>query len=237
VIDAKKRIGDGWQKLGSEREARSAYLAAAQDFDRHNLKADASPIAADAAAQARFLLAEQEFKDFEKLKIGGRAKALEKSFTAKRAGVKRVNDAFAEVFKYKRLEWTLAALYRRGYALERFASTIIETPVPPDVKKLGEEAVIAYQDLLAQQTASLEDAAVESYSATLVEARKNHISNQWTKKTLESLNRFRPKEYPVLKDAKQFFAADSLYPDGLIGSLEGIARPAPSQKLSGSPEK
>jgi len=238
VIDAKKRIGDGWQKLGNDKEARYAYQAAALDFDRRNLKPDASPIAGDAAAQARFQLAEQEFKDFDKLKIGGRGKALEKSFAAKRAGVKRVNDAFAEVFKYKRLEWTLAALYRRGYALERFASTIIETPVPPDVKKLGEEAVIAYQDLLAQQTASLEDAAVESYSATLAEARKNHISNEWTKKTLESLNRFRPKEYPVLKDPKEFFASESVYPEGLVGSLDGTVRqPAPVQKLTGSVEK
>ena len=51
--------------------------------------------------------------------------------------------------------------------LERFGATIIETPVPPDVKRLGDEAVVAYQDLLAQQTAALEDKAVESYAATL----------------------------------------------------------------------
>jgi tetratricopeptide (TPR) repeat protein len=202
VIDARKRVGDGWKKLGNERESKVAYQVAANEFDRRNLKPDDAPIAADAAAQARFQLAELEFKEFERLRIGGRGKALERSFAAKRAAVKKINDAYALVFKYKRLEWTLAALYRRGYALERFASTIIETPVPPDVKRLGEEAVIAYQDLLAQQTATLEDAAVESYSATLAEARKNHISNPWTKMTLESLNRFRPKEYPVLKDRR-----------------------------------
>src|SRR5262245_38257114 len=151
VIDARKRIADGWQKLGSERESRLAYQSAANEFDRRGLKPEDFPIAADAAAQARFQLAELGFKDFERLKIGGRGKALERSFAAKRAAVKRINDTYAEVFKYKRLEWTLAALYRRGYALERFASTIIETPIPPDVKRLGEEAVIGYQDRLAQQ--------------------------------------------------------------------------------------
>ncbi len=238
VIDARKRIGDGWQKLGSERESRLAYQTAASEFDRRNLKPDSVPIAADAAAQARFQLAELEFREFERLKIGGRGKALERSFTAKRAAVKKINDAYAQVFKYKRLEWTLAALYRRGYALERFASTIIETPVPPDVKRLGDEAVIAYQDLLAQQTATLEDAAVESYTATLAEARKNHISNEWTKKTLESLNRFRPKEYPVLKDPKPSFASEALYPEGLVSSLEGAVRqPPPPQKIGGSTDK
>ena len=131
--------------------------------------------------------------------------------------MKAVNEAYAKVYPYKNLEWTLAALYRRGYALERFANTIIETPVPPDVKRLGEEAVVAYQDLLAQQTATLEDAAVESYAATLQEARKNRISNEWTKKTLESLHRFRPKEYPVLKEPKDAIASEQLYPEGLVG--------------------
>jgi len=233
VIDARKRIADGWEKLGKERESRLAYQLAANEFDRRSLKPEDALIAADAAAQARFQLAELGFKDFDRLKIGGRGKALERSFAAKRAAVKRINDAYAEVFKYKRLEWTLAALYRRGYALERFASTIIETPIPPDVKRLGEEAVIAYQDLLAQQTASLEDAAVESYSATLAEARKNHISNAWTKKTLESLNRFRPKEYPVLKDPKTWFASETIYPEGLVSSLDRTGRAAPSAQKPG----
>lgn len=141
--------------------------------------------------------------------------------------MKKVNDAYAEVFPYKRLEWTLAALYRRGFALERFGNTIIETPVPVDVKRLGDEAVAAYQDLLAQQTSALEDKAVESYTATLAEARRNHISNEWTKKTLESLNRFRPKEFPVLKEPKEALASEAIYPDGTVGSPEGIVRAAP----------
>ena len=217
VVDAKRRIGDAWRKLGKERLALDFYEAAAHEFDRRKLQPDAKPLAAEAAAYCRFQLAEAEFRKFDAIRIGGKGKALEYSFTAKRAAVKSVNDAYARVFPYKRLEWTLAALYRRGYALERFANTIIETPVPIDVKRLGEEAVVAYQDLLAQQTATLEDAAVESYAATLQEARKNRISNEWTRRTLESLHRFRPKEYPVLKEPKDAIASDQLYPEGLLG--------------------
>jgi tetratricopeptide (TPR) repeat protein len=217
VVDAKRRIGDAWRKLDNERASLQAYEAAAAEFDRRKLQPEAQPIAADAAAFSRFQLAEAELRKFDKLKIGGKGTALERSFTAKRTAVKTVNEAYARVFPYKRLEWTLAALYRRGYALERFANTIIETPVPVDVKRLGEEAVVAYQDQLAQQTATLEDAAVESYSATLQEARKSHISNEWTRRTLESLHRFRPKEYPVLKEPKDAIASDPLYPEGLLG--------------------
>jgi tetratricopeptide (TPR) repeat protein len=217
VVDARRRIGDAWRKLGKERAALRSYEDAAYEFDRRRLKPDARPLAAEAAAYCRFQLAEAELRKFDALKIRGKGKALEYSFTAKRAAVKSVNNAYSRVFPYKRLEWTLAALYRRGYALERFANTLIETPIPPDVKRLGEEAVIAYQDLLAQRTATLEDAAVESYAATLQEARKNRISNEWTRRTLESLHRFRPKEYPMLKEPKDAIASDQLYPEGLLG--------------------
>ena len=240
VVDAHKRIGEAFQKQGNEREARRAFEESAREFDRRGLKPEAAPLAAESAAQARFQLAEYEFKEFDKLKIGGRGKALEKSFTVKRAGVKKVNDAYQEVFKYKRLEWTLASLYRKGFALERFGQTILETPTPPEVKRLGDEAVASYQDQLQQQTAALEDKAVESYVATLAEARKNRINDEWTKRTLEALNRYRPKEYPVLKDPKSSVALDVTHPDGLVVTLEGRPAPAdavPAQKLPAGGDK
>jgi TolA-binding protein len=219
TIQAYKKLGDAQASAGSPKDARRSWETAAREFDRRGLKPEQTVEGADAAAEARFQVAEQELKDFDKLKIGGRGKALEQTFAVKRAAVKRVQDSYAQVFKYKRLEWTLAALYRRGYVLERFGTTINETPVPPEVKRLGGDAVVAYQDQLAQQTAALEDKAVESYVATLAEARKNRVSNEWTKRTLEALNRYRPKEYPVLKDPKQSFAADVTWPDGLVKTV------------------
>src|SRR5262249_20128647 len=82
----------------------------------------------------------------------------------------------------------------------------------------GDGAEAAYQDLLEQETAALEAKAVESYAATLEQARKNRISNEWTKKTLEALNRYRPKDYPVLKDPKPAIAVDVTWPDGLVSA-------------------
>jgi cellulose synthase operon protein C len=231
IVDAKKRIGDAWKKQKREAEAKKAYQAAGDEFDRRGLKPDANALAADSAAYSRFELAEYEFADFDRLKIGGSGKTLENSFKAKRERVKKVNEAYDQVVKYKRIEWTLAALSRKGYVLERFAQTILETPVPPEVKRLGDEAIVAYQDGLAAQTVALEDKAVELYAATLTEARKSRISNEWTKKTLESLNRFRPKEYPVLKDPKPSIAADLIFPDGAVQTVDGQREKVSPQKL------
>ncbi len=232
VIDAKKRIGDAFKKQKNEVSAKKAYEAAADEFDKRNLKSETSPIAAEAAAYARFELAEYIFADFDKIKIGGTGKALTNSFTAKKAGVKKVNDAYDQVMKYKRVEWTLAAFYRKGHTLERFAQTILETPVPPEIKRLGEEAVVTYQDTLSGQTVALEDKAVEVYSAAWAEAKKYRVSNEWTKKTLESLNRFRPKEYPMLKEPKSLVSQELVFPDGAVSSVTGNERAlAAPQKL------
>lgn len=238
VVDAKKRIGDALSKLGREADAKKAFAACADEFDKRGLKPEEKPIAADAAAYSRFQLAEADLKDFDKLKISGSGNALKKSFDAKRGRVKTVQESFDKVIKYKRIEWTLAAFYRKGYILERFAQTLTETPVPPEVKRLGEEAVVAYQDQLSGFTVALEDKAVENYVGTLTEARKNRISNEWTKKTLESLNRFRPKEYPVLKEPKQQLTGDGLYAEGMVGSVEGPTRaPEAPQKLKGGSDE
>jgi TolA-binding protein len=234
VVDAKKRIAECWQKQNHEAEAKKAFAAAADEFDRRGLKPETNPIAADAAAISRFQLAEYDFKEFDKLKIGGSGKTLEKSFAAKKNSVKEVQASYDKVLKYKRVEWTLAAFYRKGFVLERFGQTILETPVPPEVKRAGEETVATYQDLLAQQTVALEDKAVENYALTLAEARKQHISNEWTRRTLESLNRFRPKEYPVLKEPKQLLSGEAIHPDGVVGSVDGPVRAIDApQKLKG----
>jgi len=238
VVEAKKRIGEADMKLGKESDALKAFASCADEFDKRALKPEDKPIAADAAAYSRFQLAEADLKEFDKLKISGSGNALKKSFEAKKGRVKAVQESYDKVIKYKRIEWTLAAFYRKGYILERFAQTLTETPVPAEVKRLGEEAVVAYQDQLAGFTVALEDKAVENYAGTLTEARKNRISNEWTKRTLESLNRFRPKEYPVLKDPKSQLAGGSVYAEGMVQSVEGPARPAEApQKLKSNDDK
>ncbi len=231
VVEARRRIGDAYEKLRKDVDARKSWEAAADDFDNRGLKAETSPIAGEAAAVSRFKLAEVVFAEFDRIKIGGSGKALANSFVAKREAVKKVGAAYDAIIKYKRIEWTLAAFYRKGYALERFAQTILDTPVPPDVKRLGDEAVVTYQDSLSAQTVALEDKAVENYAATLTEARKARISNEWTRRTLESLNRFRPKEYPVLKEPKLFVEGEGIFPEGTIGSIDGSKERATAQKL------
>ncbi|RYZ36964.1 MAG: tetratricopeptide repeat protein [Myxococcaceae bacterium] len=223
VVDAKRRMGDAWAKRGNAKEAQRAYAAAADEFDRRRLDPEKQLLAAEAAAYSRFQLAEAVFQRFEALKITGSGKTLEMSFAKKQEATKSVNEAYAKVLTYKRQRWTQAVFYRRGYALERFGNTMLNAPVPPEVKRLGEGAEQNYRDQLAQEAIKLEGHAVQNYIATLTEARKHRVSNEWTRLTLEALNRFRPEQYPVLKEARGAFAKEVLYPSDLIATLTAPA--------------
>jgi tetratricopeptide (TPR) repeat protein len=238
VVEANKRIADAYEELGNERAAKLAFEETVAEYKRKAMKPD-NAVASNAAAEAAFKLAEIEFASFDRIKITGRGKALENSFKSKSAAMKRAADAYALVIPYKRTEWTLAAFYRKGYLAERFASTVVEAPVPPEVKRLGDEAVAAYQDGLGQKTAEYEDLSVKLYEGTLTEAKRARVlNNVWIRKTLESLNRFRPKEYPLLKEPKSALAFDTTYAPRLADTPDGpstIEAPAPASGATPPP--
>jgi cellulose synthase operon protein C len=239
VVEARRRIGDAWQKLGNARAAQQAWKEAAEEFDRRRISPDSNPLAAEHAAYCRFQLAEAEFQKFDKVKVGGSGKALERSLKAKKDSLNAAVATYDKVFTYKRLNWSLAGLYRRAYGWERLATSLIEAPIPPEVKRGGDEEVAVYQDLIAQQTVTLEDAAVERYIVAINEARKNRISNEWTRRTLEALNRFRPKEYPVLKAPLDALTTDRSYPEGLAsnGTQPPVTNTASPQPSSSEPKE
>jgi hypothetical protein len=59
-----------------------------------------------------------------------------------------------------------------------------------------------YRTQLEDIAIPLEDKAVERYKKTIQKARDEKIVNKWTKKTLNELNKYRPKEFPLYKESK-----------------------------------
>lgn len=221
IVEAHRKIADAHRVLGSEKAEQQSLEECVAEYKRRGMKSD-NGIASNAAAEAQFRLSERDFEAFDKLKIGGKGKALETSVKTKLASLKKAAEAYNTVVPYKRIEWTLAGFYRKGFLLERLATSFVEAPIPPDVKRLGDEAIAAYQDQLGQQAAQFEDKAVEAYIVTLNEAKKARVlNNEWIRRTLESLNRFRPKEYPLLKEAKSSLVFDALHAPRLADEPSG----------------
>ncbi len=233
TIQARLKIAQAYEAMGRQKERLAQLKDTVAAYDRAHLGPD-KVLGADAAAEAQFDLLEEQFQAYDKEKIYGAKKVLERSFKDKTANAKKLREAYAELVRFKRPEWILAAFYRKANVLEHFANSIYDAPVPPEIKRLGDEAVGLYQDALGQKATALESQAVDDYVKTLDESRKLHIVNAWTKKTLEGLNHYRPKEYPLLKDAHDRMDFSVRSPEPLAGN-EGPAGAAVTSegKLSG----
>jgi len=223
LVQAHLRMGLAYRELGNERAALQAYSAAVSEFARRGLKPEANPAAAAAAAEAQFRLAENQFERYDRITLPATTnpKKLKQALAAKLGELKKVAPLYNEVKKYKRPDWTLAAFYRQAYLLERLAQTLYDAPVPPEFKKAGqEEYLAAYQDQLAQFAQPYEEQAVQVYVQALNAARELRVKNEWTKKIQESLARYRPREYPILKDAKGQMVIEDVSPAPFAESPE-----------------
>lgn len=233
LVESQLKVALAWHALGDEARAREGYGAAVAEFARRRLDPGQHPRAAGAAAEARFRLVEHEFERFDRIALPATTnpKKLQKALEAKLAELKRVAPLYNEVKRYRRPDWTLAAFYRQAFLLERLAQTLYEAPVPPEFQAPGqEEYLAAYQDQLAQFAQPYEDQAVAVYVQAIQAARELHVKNEWTRRIRESLARYRPKEYPILKDARGKMVAEDLSPLALVRAVpEAPAAPAPAR--------
>jgi len=235
VVQAQLKIGLAYKELKQDAEARAGYTAAVREFAARSLKPEVNVPAAAAAAEARFRLAEYDFERYDRITLPAttNTKKLKAALDAKLAEAKKVAPEYDEVMRYKRPDWILAAFYRKAFMLERLAQTLYDAPVPPEVKK-NEEYLAAYQDALAQFAQPYEDQAVKVYIDALEAARRLHVKNEWTKKVSESLARYRPNEYPVLKDAKSALITEDSSPAAYADTPDGPTRrplPSPAQPV------
>jgi TolA-binding protein len=238
IVQSHLKIGLASRELKDHRSARAAYAAAVAEFARRGLKPETHLRAAAAAAEARFNLAEYEFEKYDAIALPATTdpKRLKRALDAKFAEAKRVAPLYDEVGKYKRPDWILAAFYRKAFLLERLAQTIYEAPIPAEYKRPGmEEYLAAYQDGLAQFAQPYEEQAVAVYVQAIEAARKLHVKNEWTKKTAESLARYRPREYPVLKEAKSRLATEDRSPVALADTADGPTKRPPPPPPSEAP--
>ncbi len=156
------------------------------------------------AAEAKFKLLEDDYTDYEKMKIAGKdVKKLGESLKSISEAMKSLDEKYKEVLQFKVAEWSFASLYRRASLVQLFADKLYNAPIPPE---LSEEEAVIYEQMIQEQVAPLEEKAVNMYVRTLENAREQKIFNKWTQLIIEKLSTLRPDEYKVGK--KSLFALD-----------------------------
>ncbi len=198
------RTVEAWLKIGKEYLAMKKKSDAEQAFRQCVSLAQLRAVApaSDAAefpAQAQFLLAEAGLEAVLTFEAKGTGKKLTEQFKRLFEQLIRVSADYDAVFPWRRLEWTLAAMFRRGYGFETVATKVRNSPVPKQLKEYS-EAWFAYKDIIANEMQAFEDKAVSLYEETVKRSVEFKLSTEYTKRARERLNVYKPDEYPLLRD-------------------------------------
>lgn len=182
----------------NRRRANALYNEIISEYDARGL-APASE-GAFFAAKARFMLVERDFEDWEEIQIKGNINRQKKLLETKIAGQKELTEKYESVWEYQSLEWTMASSYRIGNLFQKFAISLYDVPIPfPE----GSEEFDIYRTQLEDVAIPLEDEAIVRYEKTIERAREAKIVNEWTKRTLAELNKYKPGEYPLYKEERR----------------------------------
>lgn len=125
-------------------------------------------------------------------------------------------DYLEKVAFYGSQNWSYAAMLYRAKALQHLARTIYQAPTPED---LSDEEQEQLAEILEQVGAQIENKAIASLEAALKDAEGKGVVNEWVGKLRAAINKYKPAEYPLLKEAQRLQAD----PQGVV--------PAPDREL------
>ncbi len=199
IVELTFKIGETYEKLKNQKLAKQYYNKTISEFEKRKLPPGNNK-PAYLAAKCEFMNAEELFDKYDKLRIGGtqNTRILKQQLNEKAKWNLKVEEAYSNIAKYLVGEWVLAAMYKIGYAKQRFAESFYEAPIPKELKT--EEEKIVYQSSLSEFAAPIEDAAIALFEKARNKAIELKVVNEWTKKTLESLNKLSPNKYPLMKE-------------------------------------
>lgn len=176
VMVATLRIGKSQAALGRHDEAKASYRDVVSRFESAGFSNATEE--ADSPAEATFLLAEYDLAEVMNQRLVGNGTSLEESTKALFDSLVEAAASYDAVFPYRRLEWVLAAMVRRGQAFEDVAAKLRAHPPPAELTEPN--ALQAYQKLVEDFAVKLDSKAIQLYSAAVARGKEFSIDNEWT---------------------------------------------------------
>lgn len=213
VLEGLMKIADYYEGRRDQRRADTYYKQIIDEYQSRGV-APASP-GAFYAAKSQFMLAERNFDKWNKIQIKGSLNNQKKLLNEKIAGQKALTAEYESVWGYQSLEWTMASSFRIGSLFQQFAQSLYNVPIP--FRDDSEEYEV-YRTQLEDIAIPLEDEAIRRYETTIAKAREEKIVNEWTMRTLEELNRYKPADYPLYKEERSKYEMRVVTGRDLIGA-------------------
>lgn len=207
VVEAYWHIAEIRRAQNDTRNLNGALQDVVLAFDRS--RQPAGSMAAEYAANARFLIVDAGFPQFEGLAItmpapanaAGMAPALRSTIDGAIARTNTLVAGYDPLTAYRRPQWTIAAFVRQGRAFEvlRGAIRAMTVPLPPDIQRAmraqpAEDREIfqaEFQDqvraLLDEQAMPVECFSIVRFALAARAARAGNIDNELTRQAITSL--------------------------------------------------
>ncbi len=185
LLAAHQRIGEAYAKLRRAKEARAQYdkvtkaveTLPAEDRAKLNRKG------ISAIAWAYFGIADGMFEEAASIKLT--RKNLKEDTEKKMKVLLDAEKYYLTVLSLKQPFWSTAALYKIGFAWEKFADDFENSPVP---RGLNEMEVEEYKLQLSEAAQNFRKKAAAAYKKCLEEAKTHHIFNDYTEKAEQRLS-------------------------------------------------
>jgi TolA-binding protein len=227
IVQARLKIANAFVELKKDSDAKQTFKQVVADFEKFKMTKD-NYNAAQAASEAAFALAEENFATFQSAKFDpkGRGNKLVESMKDQLKSLatklQAVKDEYGSIIvKYQWPEWMTAALFRMGYADDLFAQKILASPCPKEIKNLGEDACDAFNAQLSEQMAPVLEKAANEYQTAADKARDLRVVNKWTKLAMEKVCENTPANCRSMKDPREQLISESLSPLPLTADVNG----------------
>lgn len=230
VLDAMLQLGDIALAQNKMKDAIKQYEGVVREYQARGFQPGTGP--AIAAAKAKFILVEQQFAEYVKIRlVGSSQRKMGADIGRKKKMLGELEAAYGEILPYKALDWTIAAFYRLGDMYRDFADTLYKAPEP---QGLSDEELEAYVNVIEDEGLKYENVAIERFEKTVAESRRLKVTTAWAEKALEAINKYKPQEYPLYKETRRAptftprFRIDPRTQKGEVKAPSAQPGPAPS---------
>ena len=221
VLESYSKQGDHYRERGDQRRAKEQYERVLREHQDRGAKTGPP---AEFAAKAQFMLADMEFDAWAGIELKGSLRRFQDKLVQKRDGTSVIVDLFNQVLAYKRLEWTMAALYRMGSINHNLASVLENAGCPTEFTD-DYDACDGFVERLVEEAIPYKESAMDFYTQVVDFGKGNNIANDWTKQALNGLNDIDPRLYPVFEGERIALRGSSTSPAGFIRPSD-LVKPA-----------
>ena len=186
TMEAMNHLDVLYQGTG-EPDKRRFWLA--KKINQHaSMGANANARATYLAAEASFVLAEDERARFDRIRLNH---PLQKSLKSKQRALKKTVKAFEAVAAYRVAEYSSASTYQIADLYSALSATILQSARPKDLSELE---LAQYEILLEEQAFPFEEQAISLHEINMRRSWEG-VYDDWVKKSFVELSRLMPARF------------------------------------------